>query len=100
MSQPWPQDNSLDAELRGVPIPPGLIARLERLARYGDEQLDAAVCDVPLPARLLDRLAWIDQHQRRLAPAHGVRAWAMAAALFLALGASLWGSLFLIVGST
>lgn len=99
MSDHWPQDNSLDAELRNVPIPEGLMARLERLARYSDEQLDAAVCDVPLPARLLERLQRIDEHQRLLAPARGVRRWAMAAALFVAVGASLWGSLFLIMGS-
>jgi Ca-activated chloride channel family protein len=96
MSDHWPQDNSLDAELRSVPIPPGLMARLERLARYGDEQLDVAVREVPLPPGLLQRLERIDKHQRALAPVR-VRRWAMAAAVFVAVGTSLWGSLLLFV---
>ncbi len=46
----------LDAELRGVALPPGLHGRLRRTAWDNDEGLDAALRSVPLPAGLEQRL--------------------------------------------
>ncbi|HEV7225419.1 MAG TPA: von Willebrand factor type A domain-containing protein [Pirellulales bacterium] len=77
MSEPWPceneppdRENWLDAELRRVAAPRGLLARLRTIpggilassfssgsfAGSNDEALDAMLRDVPLPARLVGRL--------------------------------------------
>ena len=50
-SDPW-----LDARLRNVPLPVGMLQRLSELANPADEELDAALRDVPLPAGLCQRL--------------------------------------------
>lgn len=56
-------DNSnrwIDGELRRVPLPDGLLARLRRIAeRGGDDELDEQLCAVDLPQGLLDRLSAI-----------------------------------------
>lgn len=56
-------DNSnrwMDGEIRRVPLPDGLLARLRRLAENGaDDELDEQICSVALPEGLLGRLAAI-----------------------------------------
>ncbi len=47
---------SIDEQLRGIPLPPGILARLREIAALGDTQLDRALCDVSVPAGVLDRL--------------------------------------------
>jgi len=49
-------DNWIDDQLRSVPVPPELLARLGEIAAFGDRELDRALCDVPLPTKLLARL--------------------------------------------
>jgi Ca-activated chloride channel family protein len=49
-------DHGFDAELRGVPLPEGLLKRLRKAALVDDEGLDAAVRYVQVPATLLDSL--------------------------------------------
>ncbi|HXT60040.1 MAG TPA: von Willebrand factor type A domain-containing protein [Pirellulales bacterium] len=77
MSEPWPceneppnRENWLNAELRRVAPPPGLLARLRAIpdaisssrlssgsfARMSDEALDAMLRDVPLPGGFVGRL--------------------------------------------
>ena len=58
-SDPW-----LDARLRNVPLPIGMLGRLSQLANPPDEQLDAAVRDVPLPDGLAERLQQIAEMPR------------------------------------
>ncbi len=95
-SDPW-----LDARLRNVPLPVGMLARLSQVGVPTDEQLDAVVRDVPLPDGFCQRLQQIaDLPQRRFdwAPADwpavawtrrhvGWREVAIAASLLLAVGA-------------
>lgn len=76
-------DAWLDAELRNVPAPAGLLHRLEQIAALSDEELDAALREVPIPADLASRLERIGRRQVRLAE---FRHWAAAAALWLAVG--------------
>ena len=52
-------DPNLDAQLRAVPLPEGLVERLRQTALADDDGLDAALREVPLPAGLLDRLRGI-----------------------------------------
>ena len=49
-SDPW-----LDARLRDVPLPPGVLARLEQIAATSDDELDAIVRDVPVPTETCSR---------------------------------------------
>src|ERR1700722_18541793 len=66
-SDPW-----LDARLRNVPLPVGMLARLSQVGSPSDEQLDAVIRDVPVPEGLCQRLLQItDEPQRRfdLSPA-------------------------------
>ena len=49
-------DNQLDAELKNVPVPDGLLGRLREVADWDDARVDAALCDVNLPAAMIDRL--------------------------------------------
>ena len=100
-SDPW-----LDARLRNVPLPVGMLARLSQAGSPTDEQLDTVVRDVPVPEGLCLRLQQItDLPQRRidwltvdlaprvLAPVQWARqhvGWgelAIAASLLLAVGA-------------
>ena len=52
-------DPKLDARLRAVPLPEGLIQRLRQVALADDAGLDAALTEMPLPAGLLGRLRGI-----------------------------------------
>src|SRR3990172_9354367 len=83
----FPSDPWLDAKLRNVPLPVGMLARLGDLTSASDEQLDAALGDVPLPAWLLDRLARIPRRTRRRSLA---RTFAVAASLLVGLGFAIW----------
>ncbi len=49
--EPW-----LDEELKNVPLPDGLLARLKQIGSGPEAQLDAALCDVVLPKGLRARL--------------------------------------------
>ena len=49
-------DSKLDARLRAVPLPEGLIQRLRQTALADDDGLDAALGELPLPAGLVERL--------------------------------------------
>ena len=55
-----PTDQELDARLRRVPIPEGLLGRLEAIAN-GQEQLDQRLNEVDVPHGLLERLKRIPQ---------------------------------------
>ncbi len=50
---PW-----IDAQLRGVPVPDGLVKRLREVALADDAGLDDALRGVPLPSGLPERLRW------------------------------------------
>jgi hypothetical protein len=56
MSSDFGSDPWIDARLRDVPIPPGVLARVEKIAATSDEQLDLAIRQVELPPDLLARL--------------------------------------------
>ena len=49
-------DSKLDARLRAVPLPDGLLDRLMALPLADDEDVDKLVCDVAVPPGLLERL--------------------------------------------
>ena len=49
-------DPNLDARLRAVPLPEGLVARLRQTALADDDGLDAALREMPLPAGFSKRL--------------------------------------------
>ena len=52
-------DDWIDAQLRNVPLPPNLLARLAESAPGAnklDAEIDAALCDVPVPPHLESRL--------------------------------------------
>lgn len=55
MSTPSP-DNWIDEELRRVPLPEGLLARLRATGELTDEDLDESLQQVPLPPGLMARL--------------------------------------------
>jgi Ca-activated chloride channel homolog len=52
-------DPQLDAALRNVPLPEGLLDRLRAVALTDDDDIDAAVRDVPVPRGLLKSLRYI-----------------------------------------
>ena len=52
-------DPNLDARLRAVPLPEGLVARLRQTALADDDGLDAALREMPLPAGFSKRLRLI-----------------------------------------
>jgi Ca-activated chloride channel family protein len=80
-------DAWLDAELRNVPLPPGLLGRLRQTAEetveMSDEELDATLRDVPVPPQLRRRL---DQMGRRMTQWTWISRIAMAASLLVAVG--------------
>jgi hypothetical protein len=111
------EDEGLDAALREIPLPPGLLRRAY-WAALADDDLDDAIRDVPLPAGLMARLEqsiatadeeWIEDvgsvparagspersrhawtsRSRNLRPTP----WAVAAALWIAVGVAMFGSL-------
>ena len=49
-------DFKLDAQLRDVPLPDGLLDRLMALPLAGDEDVDELLRDVAVPPGLLERL--------------------------------------------
>ena len=49
-------DDSLDAQLRGTPVPADLAARVKSALVPSDEQLDVRLCEVPVPSSLAARL--------------------------------------------
>lgn len=81
-------DAWLDAQLRDVPLPEGLLERLRGLASLSDEQLDAALRDVPVPSRLMARLDRVGQRWSRL---EKVGRWATAVSLLVAFGMTYFG---------
>lgn len=83
-------DAWLDAELRDVSLPVGLLERLRSIAVAGDEELDAAIRDVPVPVGLGSRLQRIWEAPVRLARLAPV---ATAASLLLVIGLSYVGSM-------
>jgi Ca-activated chloride channel family protein len=50
------RDPRLDRELKKVPLPEGLLARLKQIAAGPDAELDAALCEVPMAEDLPRRL--------------------------------------------
>lgn len=57
MSSYYSNSEWLDDELRRVPVPEGMLARLRQIAAGGtDDELDAQLAAVPLPAGLVERL--------------------------------------------
>ena len=91
-------DAWLDAELRDVPLPPGLLDRLRQTARetvqLSDENLDAALRDVSMPLELHRRL---EQMGRRMGQWTWISRLAIAASLLLAVGVAVLGILVALV---
>lgn len=56
-------DPQLDAQLRDVPLPRGLVARLKSSLVPTDEQLDVRLREVELPAAILSQLREIPGHE-------------------------------------
>ncbi len=48
--------NTIDEQLRRVPVPPEALARLREIAAYSDRELDHSLGDVPAPAGVMNRL--------------------------------------------
>jgi hypothetical protein len=80
-SDPW-----LDARLRDVPLPPGMMARLEQIAATSDDELDALVRDVPVPPNVLGRASRISRVRRHRLP---LRELSLAASVLIVIGVSL-----------
>jgi Ca-activated chloride channel family protein len=87
-------DAWLDAELRDVPLPAGLLGRLHQTAEetveMSDEELDASLRDVPMPPQLRRRL---EQIGRRMTQWTWISRIAVAASLLLAVGVAVVGIL-------
>lgn len=109
MSVPFGSDPWLDARLRNVPLPAGMLARLNQLAKEAaedsgstegpriyrpnqpvplgpgitDAQMDASLREVPVPAGLCQRLERIALEPRRR---FGGRQLALAASVLVAVG--------------
>jgi hypothetical protein len=49
-------DDFLDGQLRAVPLPAGLLARLRAIGQSSDEELDRLLRDVAVPSGLVARL--------------------------------------------
>jgi Ca-activated chloride channel family protein len=81
-------DEKLDRRLAEVVLPDGLMARLRQIP--ADELLDEAIRDVPTPAEFVPSLA--AAVRRQAVPSELIR-WAVAASVFLAVGASYFGGL-------
>src|SRR5687767_80846 len=80
-------DARLDAQLRNVPVPDGLLDRLHGVAdEWTDDRVDVALCNVPLPEGFFERL-------ERCGPRRRTMRWrqlALAASIVLAFG--LWNA--------
>lgn len=89
MSFPEPNSDAwLEAELRNVPLPGGLLERLRRVAELSDEELDAALRAVPVPVDLPRRLQRVGERQIRWAQ---FRHLAAAALILVAVGLGYFG---------
>jgi Ca-activated chloride channel homolog len=95
-------DNWIDAQLRNVPLPPDLLARLAKSGTVRDAAdadvdalLDAALCNVPVPGYLESRLRRVAR--RSLAP--WWRHLALAASLFLMVSLGAAGYLMFVAQS-
>ena len=77
-------DEQLDLQLRDVAVPSGLTARLSEIPEYTDAEIDSQLRDVPLPVGLIGRLRTPLRRSRRLQPWQA----AMAASVLLAAGLS------------
>ncbi|HEX4143853.1 MAG TPA: von Willebrand factor type A domain-containing protein [Pirellulales bacterium] len=80
-SDPW-----LDARLRDVPLPPGMLARLEQISSTSDDELDAIVSSMPVPRDLTARLSRIPRVRRSRLP---WRELSLAAAVLITVSVSL-----------
>jgi len=82
---PLARDERLEAQLKAVPLPDGLLDRLRQIPLEEDEVLDGLVRQVPTPERLLPRLRRLPRE-----PGWSIRlsTWATAASLFVLFG--LW----------
>jgi len=85
-------DAGLDAAVREVPVPAGLLSSLRSIALADDAGLDEAIRDVPVPRQMAERLQRGPKRRMRARP---VTAWSTAGSLWLAIGLSLSGALFL-----
>jgi Ca-activated chloride channel homolog len=77
-SDPW-----VDARLRNVPLPVGMLSRLSQIGNPSNDDVDAALREVPLPAGMLDRLQRIARTPRRRV---AWRELSLAASVLLAVG--------------
>ncbi len=82
-------DLALDDELRGVTMPPGLAGRLRLAVADDDAGLDGLLRDVPVPYRVLCRLRATPGYRLKLQRVVG---WAVAATLIVAIGLSYFGA--------
>jgi len=85
-------DAGLDAALREVPVPAGLLSSLRSIVLADDEGLDEAIRDVPVPRKMAERL---QRSPRRRVRERRLNTWSTAGSLWLAIGLSLCGALFL-----
>jgi Ca-activated chloride channel family protein len=83
-------NEGLNAAICNVPVPPGLFGWLRQPALYTDEGLDAALRYVPFPAELSARLRQVPKGFLRFA---GLTRWAAAASLVVAIGLSYFGAM-------
>jgi Ca-activated chloride channel family protein len=87
-------DAWLDAELRDVSVPSGLLGRLHEVAdetvEMSDEEIDAALRSVPMPVELRRRL---EKMGRRMSQWAWISRIAVAASLLLAVGVATLGIL-------
>jgi Ca-activated chloride channel family protein len=89
-------DAWLDTELRNVPLPAGMLARLQKVAELSDEELDADLQAVAIPAGLARRLQRIGEREARRMRLHHA---AMAALLLMAVGLGYLGLTISFLGS-
>lgn len=80
-------DAELDHQLRAVPVPAGLVARVQQAV--ADEHLDERLRAVPLPAHVLPRVRQVSARRRRSPWVQ----WALAASLLLVVGTGYYGTM-------
>ncbi|MDZ7617160.1 MAG: von Willebrand factor type A domain-containing protein [Patescibacteria group bacterium] len=83
------EDSALDDKLRCVAMPSGLDGRLRMTVVEDDEGLDAMLRDVPVPYRVLCKLRATPGYRIQL---QRVVSWAVAATLMVAIGLSYFGA--------
>ena len=62
MSDSHPHDSAIDAQLRAVPLPEGMLARLQQITALTDEQIDFELRDVPVPVTVVSRLSEVARY--------------------------------------